>query len=47
MSEYEATDYMQIEEKNVNEEKTFSFEELNLDFAFGIYDIDASPFLVL
>ena len=35
---------MRIIEKNVNIDKTFSFQELGLDFAFGIYDVESQPF---
>ena len=44
MIDYENTSYMQITEKNVNIDKTFSFQELGLDFAFGIYDFNSQPF---
>ena len=47
MIKYEATNYMQIVQKNVNEEKEFSFEEMNFDLAFGIFDIRQYPFEVI
>ena len=44
MIDYEDTSYIQIIEKDVNVDKTFSFQELGLDFAFGIYDFNGEPF---
>ena len=47
MIDYEDTSYMQIIEKNVNIDRPFSFQELGLDFAFGIYDFNSQPFAFL
>ena len=38
MIDYEDTRYMQIIEKDVNLEKNFNFKDIDLDFAFGVYD---------
>ena len=44
MIDHENTNFMQIIQKNVNIDKTFNFQEINLDFAFDIYDFNSTPF---